>query len=175
VTDRSLFERALAALAANFNRELTPALMHTLWRALGDLSDVEVEQAAGLAIRYDRFFPTAARLRELARPEPDFAAQAEEAFAQVDALGVYHPLGYRWSEAAVEQALGAAACRAFRAIGGSDAWAANVHQYRRKDFVEVYVAAMREQQHEQRLAALPGARRRLTLGPLRALPAPQEG
>ncbi len=162
-TTDPIFERAMLALASAFARDLTPDVLRVYRIALTDLSSDEIAVAVGLAVRHERFWPAPAVLRTYARPEPNATALAEEAFAQIESMGHYNPTGYIWREREIETRFGPCALRAFRAIGGSDAWAERSHVYRRKDFVEVFVACHREQQHAERVAALPGAQtRRLT-------------
>ena len=166
--DETRFKAGMHMLGTAFKTPITPEHLSLYWTALADLSDDEFARAVHVAVNEEEFWTPPARLRSLAQPVANFTAEAGQAYERVEKLGTYDPEGYRWSRAVVKRELGEAGLAAFDAIGGSAAWEDRSHVYRRKDFVETYVATRREEQREERLALTTGTgRRRLTTGKAR--------
>lgn len=68
---------AIRGLAANYGKELTPALIAIWCRALQDLTAQELDDAVQRYVLSDSpFFPTVGQIYALARPKPDTDGEA---------------------------------------------------------------------------------------------------
>lgn len=114
----TVFAQGMALLAERWNREISPGMSRIYANALKDLGGALFIVGVTRAIEELTFFPSAAEIRKLARPEVAPEARAGALLASVDACGVHGPHGRTWSIATVTEKCGSAAALAFIAIGG---------------------------------------------------------
>lgn len=139
----------LTALAEVFGRKLEKAGARLYVAALSDLSDEQASQAAAIATRRCKFFPSPCELIELARTGgTSYEAQALVAFQQLEnALDANNPRLMTSLVAAIARQLGDFEELRVMPLDEFRTW-------KRKAFLSAYVSLVKE--NPQRLASLEG-------------------
>lgn len=113
-----VFAEGMALLAERWNREISPSMSRLYAEGLKDLGAELFIVGVKLAIDQETFFPSPARIRELARPTVSADVRAGEMLGKVLAAGVHGPNGRTWSLTTIAEKCGGAAARAYTAVGG---------------------------------------------------------
>lgn len=136
---KETFTRGMAALAMNFNREITSELVELYWAILQELTDEELDRAFQTSMRKDEFWPPTARLLRYARtPVP---AKASGALVFQEIVDSYFR-GRHLDPRQIAQVYGNEARAAFIAAGGVIAFkncgTEASAQWVRKSFLEAW-------------------------------------
>jgi hypothetical protein len=156
--DRNSFVVGVGVLAERFRSPLALPAQSGYYSILSsELTTEEFEIAIQLAFRYSKFWPSPQELIDYAKPPRDLGLEATRTFDTVRKLGVSHPTaGTSYSRVLVAE-LGVPALAGFDAIGANEGLKNLRVEYlavARKDFVEAYVAAAREQQSVWQIQAV---------------------
>lgn len=133
-SDKPRFAELVTTLAANFNIEADEPRFHGYAIALDDLPIQAIERAVRQAIRYSKFMPSGAELRELAGDLPPKARAAlafDSAIKAVASVGQYASV--RFEDAATNAVI--------RSMGGwvkFCEWPDGEEVWRRKEFERLY-------------------------------------
>jgi len=161
MASKETFTKGMAALAMNFNREITAELIELYWAILQDLEDLDLDRAFRLVLAQDEFFPPTARILKYAQTRRLPAADAGEVFTKIVSD---YASGEALLPVEVQHRYGRAARLSFQAAGGVMAFnhcgTEDTAKWVRKPFVE----AWKEVVEADPIAALPGPADQITDG-----------
>jgi hypothetical protein len=164
VASKEVFARGMAALALNFNRDMTDELFVLYWAVLQDVPDEDLDRAFRRVLQEDEFFPPTGRLARYAHQHRPPTADAAAVFERI--LGDYAS-GEHLIPRAVEERYGVAARYGFLAAGGIVAFeriGGDGMERAREFALKEFARAWAETTQADPRAALPGPANQLPEG-----------